>query len=113
MAAPVSVEEKLKKFQLVCESKLRKIELLEKQYEKNEEILRGFEKDYLMHSELAKFNLNLAQAKLDVGKALSFHIIELPVEINSTVVILLSSNAQREKEEGRRTTRSSSRGKVS
>lgn len=74
MAAPVSVEEKLKKFQMVCESKVRKIELLEKQYEKNEEILRGFDKDYLMHSELAQLNLDLAQAKLDVGNALLYLI---------------------------------------
>lgn len=51
-----SVEDKLTKFQFVCEDKLKKIELLKVQHEKNEKILLSFETDYQRRYDLAKLN---------------------------------------------------------
>lgn len=83
MAVPtVSVEEKLKKFQLVCESKLRKTEILEKQHVKNDEILRGFQKDYLVQSEIARLNLDLAQAQFDLGESSFSYLLILSFVTN-------------------------------
>jgi hypothetical protein len=68
MADSSSIDSKLKKFQSVCEDKLRKIENLQQQFEKNEEVLRGYEKDNSMCIEVAQLNLNIAQIQLDTGK---------------------------------------------
>ena len=64
---PLSVEDKLKKFQLVCEDKLRKIDLLQKQFDANEEVLRGFNNDHHMQKDIAKLNLQLAQTQFNIG----------------------------------------------
>ena len=64
---PLSVEDKLKKFQLVCEDKLRKIDLLQKQFDANEDVLRGFNNDHHMQKDIAKIKLQLAQTQFDIG----------------------------------------------
>lgn len=64
---PVSVEEKLKKFQFICEEKVRKIEVMNRRYERNEETLRGFKEDYHMEKEIVLLNLKVAQTQLDSG----------------------------------------------
>lgn len=74
-----SIENKLKKFQSVCEDKLQKIENLQHQFEKNEEVLRGYENDNSMCIEVAKLNLNIAQIQLDTGR------FNTPVEYCSSV----------------------------
>ena len=64
---PLSVEDKLKKFQLVCEDKLRKIDLLQKQFDANEDVLRGFNNDHHMQKDIAKKILQLAQTQFNIG----------------------------------------------
>lgn len=69
-----SVEDKLTKFQFVCEDKLKKIELLKVQHEKNEKILLSFETDYQRRYDLAKLNLKLAQKQLELGNTTSYSV---------------------------------------
>ena len=69
-----SVEDKLTKFQFVCEDKLKKIELLKVQHEKNEKILLSFETDYQHRYDLAKLNLKLAQKQLELGNTTSYSV---------------------------------------
>jgi hypothetical protein len=54
-----SVKEKLKKFQIVCEEKLRKIEHFKSIQEKNEKLL----------FESARLNLQQAQTQFEIGIA--------------------------------------------
>jgi histone deacetylase complex regulatory component SIN3 len=64
-----TVEEKLLKFQFVCEDKLRKIELLKQTHEKNEKILETYADNYEQQTELAQLSLTLAEIKLKICKA--------------------------------------------
>eukprot|EP01032_Pedospumella_encystans_P027135 gene27135-30675_t len=73
---PLSVEDKLKKFQLVCEDKLRKIDLLQKQFDANEDVLRGFNNDHHMQKDIAKINLQLAQTQFDIAEVKEKKILE-------------------------------------
>lgn len=63
-----SVEDKLKKFQSVCEDKIRKIELLKKQGEENDKIIKSFRNDTADECEVTLLNLQLAQVLHESGK---------------------------------------------
>lgn len=63
-----TVEEKLKKFQFVCEDKLRKIEALKQVHERNEKVLREFQTDDIERQEIAELRLKLAQKQFDIGE---------------------------------------------
>lgn len=63
-----TVEEKLQKFQFVCEDKLRKIELLKHTHEKNEKILESYADNYEQQTEIAQLSLTLAEIKYKIGK---------------------------------------------
>jgi hypothetical protein len=62
-----SVEEKLKKFQDVCEDKLRRIEALKLAHERNERILREQQIDEREHLEIAELRFQIAQKQLEIG----------------------------------------------
>jgi hypothetical protein len=63
-----TVEEKLQKFQFVCEDKLRKIELLKHTHEKNKKILESYAGNYEQQTEIAQLSLTIAEIKYKTGK---------------------------------------------
>jgi hypothetical protein len=62
-----SVEEKLKKFQDVCEDKLRRVEALKQAHERNGRILREQQIDEREHLEIAELRFQIAQKQLKIG----------------------------------------------
>ena len=64
-----SVKEKLKKFQIVCEEKLRKIEHFKSIQEKNKKLLFDLQRDSTNLTESARLNLHLAQTQFEIGIA--------------------------------------------
>ena len=63
----MSVEEKLKKFQFVCEDKLRKIELLKITHEKNDKILQTLTATHSDQVKVAQLNFKVAKMQLNIG----------------------------------------------
>lgn len=62
-----SVEEKLKRFQSVCEDKLRKTEVLKQVYEKNEKLLLDGQISAEDRLEISQLRLQLAQKQFKFG----------------------------------------------
>ena len=68
MTTPNAIEEKLYKFQAVCEEKLRKITVLHETYEQNEILLKKLISEVPSQVELTKLNLDLVTAQHLTGK---------------------------------------------
>lgn len=63
-----SVEDKLRKFQSVCEEKIKKIELLKKYHAEDQKVLQSFREDSAAECENTLLNLQLATVLHDSGK---------------------------------------------
>lgn len=73
-----SVEDKLKKFQSVCEEKIKKIEHLKIQHEENARILQSFRIDSAIEYENSVLNLQLAEVHHKTGRMHKQFNLHLP-----------------------------------